>query len=216
MTKKIGITQRVEVINSYNERRDCLDQQWWALLEQAGYMAVPVPNHPERTKSWLESMELDGFILSGGNDLSHLPNPSNPATERDSTEITLLKYAQNKNIPVLAVCRGLQMLNHYLGGQLVPAHGHSATRHFVRSISEKHSWPGDLDAFEVNSFHNWTLSMDSVATELVPTMCAPDYTIEAVWHCELPWTGIMWHPERERPFRDNDLQLITQLFRGNS
>ena len=56
-------------------------------------------------------MRYDGFILSGGNDLSSLSNSKNISFERDKTEFALLQYANDQSIPVLGVCRGFQIMN---------------------------------------------------------------------------------------------------------
>ena len=64
--KRIGVTQRVELIASYGERRDCLDQQWTVLLESIGFAVTPIPNGLADVIAWVEAWELDGLLLSGG------------------------------------------------------------------------------------------------------------------------------------------------------
>lgn len=209
---RIGVSQRVEVIPSYGEQRDCLDQQWFRLLESLGYAPVPIPNSLSNVEGWLESMGIEGLILSGGNDLSHLPDASNASTERDETERALLTVAQQREWPVLGVCRGLQMMNVWLGGRVTPVAGHAAVRHPV-TLSQKadtcfHPYR------EVNSFHNWGIAPDVLAADLVPQILSPEGDIEAYKHSRLPWVGIMWHPEREAPFAEQDKQLLNRIFRG--
>ena len=207
--KRIGVTQRVEIIASHGERRDCLDQQWAALLEKLGYLLVPVPNGLSAPDSWLETMGLDGFILSGGNDLAHLPDASRPSPERDATETAILDYTQQHQMPVLGVCRGLQMMNVYLGGNLVAVEGHVATRH---SVIPEDGEPLFSAFSEVNSFHDWGIAAEGLAETLLPGARCQDGTIEAARHASLPWACIMWHPEREKPFDEADLALLKTIF----
>ncbi|MCE9664006.1 type 1 glutamine amidotransferase [Halomonas sp. M5N1S17] len=212
MSRRIGITQRVEDVASYAERRDCLDQQWFVLLEQLGLTPVPVPNSLNNVAAWLEVMELDGYILSGGNDLSCLPNPACPAPERDLTEKAILDYACDNQLPVLGVCRGMQMMNVYLGGSLFPVKEHVGTRHSVRAATAEARF-GTYT--RVNSFHDWGVQVEGLAETLQSCLTATDGTIEAVTHRHRKWTGIMWHPEREMPFMLSDIRLIIRLFKGD-
>jgi len=213
MSLRIGITQRVEVIADYDERRDCLDQQWFVLLEQLGLTPTPIPNGLKDVAQWLNAMALDGFILSGGNDLTHLPNSSCSAPERDITETTILAHAHEQRLPVLGVCRGLQMMNTWLGGDLVPVKGHVATRHPVNAVAGCTLFSPYT---EVNSFHDWAIMETGLAEELQACLQSEDGTIEAARHRTQTWLAIMWHPERETPFTQADITLITQLFKGNA
>ncbi|MEE1905364.1 gamma-glutamyl-gamma-aminobutyrate hydrolase family protein, partial [Pseudomonas inefficax] len=77
------------------------------------------------------------------------------AAERDSTETTLLSQAESRRLPVLAVCRGLQMLNHFLGGELVPLSGHAGCMHPVFPVGIDERFERYV---EVNSFHNWGIA----------------------------------------------------------
>lgn len=209
---RIGVSQRVEVIQSYGERRDCLDQQWFRLLESLGYTPVPIPNSLSNVAEWLKSTGIEGLILSGGNDLSHLPDASNASAERDETEKALLTVAQQEEWPVLGVCRGLQVMNVWLGGKLTSVCGHAAVRHPVALTGEAD--PCFHPYREVNSFHNWGIAPAGLAAELIPQLLSPQGDVEAYVHRSLPWFGTMWHPERETPFSEHDKQLLKRIFRG--
>ena len=207
---RIAVTQRVEVVPSYGERRDCLDQQWAVFREGLGITAVPVPNGLAQPAVWLETLGIEGLLLTGGNDLSSLPKAGKPAPERDRTEASLLSAAKAKALPVIGVCRGMQMLNHWLGGELAPVTGHTAVRHALKLL------PGAIDFIDfgdVNSFHDWGIGPDGLADGLTARCLAPDGTVEACTHDTLPWVGIMWHPERETPFSGPDQQLFLRVFR---
>jgi putative glutamine amidotransferase len=150
---------------------------------------------------------LDGLLLAGGTDIdpAMYGAPRRPETEkldpdRDSLETVLLREALERDLPVLAICRGLQMLNVVLGGTLVQhIEGHRyrerpdvhpiaiASHSRLRSILE-------VDEFVVNSRHHQCV--DRVASGLVVVARAPDNVVEAL---ELPAKrfvlAVQWHPE---------------------
>ncbi|UXZ21263.1 gamma-glutamyl-gamma-aminobutyrate hydrolase family protein [Pseudomonas sp. YeP6b] len=210
---RIAITQRVEWVQSYNERRDCLDQQWSALLEILGIDAVAVPNKLKDPAAWLARQNVGGLLLTGGNDLAHLVDALRSAPERDATELALLSWAASNQIPVLGVCRGMQMLNHFLGGALMPVANHSAVKHSVSALNDD---PLFSSYREVNSYHRWGIGASDLALGLCAQVRAGDDTVEAFTHNQLPWVGVMWHPEREVPFSSLDIQLIRKLFESRN
>ena len=190
--KKIGLTQRTEFIKEYNETRDCLDQRWTLLLEQLGYVPVPLTNKSENVEKYLDSLTLDGIILTGGG----------PSVERDHFEEKLIKYVSQRKINTLGVCRGAQMLAKSCGLKLRSIEGHCATRHKINF--GKH-------ILEVNSYHEYALPLENFPSSLNVLASAEDKTVEAFSHSTLPQLGIMWHPEREMPFASSDLKLIKDL-----
>lgn len=206
---RIAITQRVERVPAYNEQRDCLDQRWSTLMEALGIDLIPVPNGMSSPGDWLERQNVAGLILSGGNDLSHLPGAVNASSERDVTEVTLLIKARTMNLPVLAVCRGMQMLNHFLGGSLTPLSGHINCTHAIYVSAQAPLMAGYR---QVNSFHGWGIQPGDLADNLLAQAWAEDGSIEAFIHKRLPWAAIMWHPERDSVNATLDAKLIRQLF----
>ncbi len=191
--KRIGITQRVEVEPEYGERRDCLDQSWASLFKVLDFDLIPIPNNHEDISNWAMRMKLNGIVLSGGNDLTHLPNVTKPAPERDACERNLLSWAANLDIPVLGVCRGMQMMNYFLGGSIKSVHGHVACKHDVKPCTKNNLF---LNYVAVNSFHGWGIDASNLSPCLMPQLIAEDGSVEAFQHESKPWLGIMWHPER--------------------
>lgn len=206
---RIAVTQRVEMVPSHGERRDCLDQRWAGLLENRGLDMVLVPNAVKDVRGWAERQGAGGLLLTGGNDLAHLPDLTNPAPERDATESTLLGWAASDRLPVLGVCRGMQMINHFLGGTLARVPGHVARRHRIRGSADSALF---APYSEVNSFHGWGIAAAGLASDLVALAWSEDGFVEAFRHRHLPWVGIMWHPEREEPGSDLDARLIDATF----
>ena len=195
--KLVAVSQRVDVWADRGETRDALDQRLVTFLAEAGLLAVPVPNAPGQLSAWLDALPVEGVVLSGGNDIGQRP-------ERDATEVGLLEWATVRHLPALGICRGMQMMVVKGGGTLARVEGHVRVRHCFALAGES---PQDV---EVNSYHDW-----GVAT-LPPLWnafgCAPDGTVEAMRHKELPWQGWMWHPEREAVFQPADIGRARNLF----
>ncbi len=208
--KLLGITQRVEVVKSYGERRDCLDQRWSDLALSLNYLPVALPNiSPEHVESLIDTLGLDAIIFSGGNSIASLdPLAADASPERDEFEYELLRLALIKNIPVIGVCRGMQVINLAFGGHLTQVSGHVATQHYIHSKTPAYHFPET-----VNSFHNWGVSKDGLASELVVMAVDAEGHIEAYQHPEARLLGVMWHPEREMPFNQLDIQLLTRFLK---
>jgi len=211
--KRLGITQRVEHIERYNERRDCLDQRWSSFAFELGYIPVPLPNIPaDKVSDLLDNLNLDAILLSGGNSIAltvqsaTTPPATDTAPERDAFESALLDNALDHKIPLLGVCRGMQMINLYLGGTLSPINEHVAVRHPLRPLKDCYQLP-----YEVNSYHNWGIGTDNLAKELTAIALDSDGNVEAFEHQTKKLFGIMWHPERELPFNTLDIQIIKRF-----
>jgi len=209
---KIGLTQRVEVLRERNERWDCLDQAWSRLLSAQGYCLVPLPNWLEKVDELIDDLGLEGVILTGGNDPGHLPGAENAAPERDAFERKLLDCCGGRGIPVLGVCRGMQMMVAHHGGEIVPVAGHVGTSHSIMVRSGSTMPLGDRAV--VNSYHDFGVYPDRLGPDWQVAGTAPDGSAEAVVHRSLRQWAIMWHPER--PLGDErDMDLVRALFNGS-
>ena len=181
---------------------------------------IPIVAAPLRDTSDAEPLieRVDGLVLTGGADVNPAlfgrdPHPMlGPVSDiRDQWEIALIRAAQRRGIPLLAICRGAQVLNVALGGTLLqdlpsqhpsdinhdPDHPRNSRTHPVelpgesrlaRAIGETH--------LTVNSVHHQAI--ERVADELRVVAMAPDGVIEGVessadsaWWC----VGVQWHPE---------------------
>ena len=196
--KLVAISQRVAVEPKSGERRDCLDQAWIKFMMVCGLTPIQVPNDIKAARSLCGALPLAGILLTGGNDLSSY---GGDAPERDATEHLLIEIAEERMVPVLGVCRGMQMIQHHLGIPLERVSGHVAC-HQVISI--------DGEPAQVNSYHIFG------ATETRPPLeawaFADDGVVKAVRHANGRTIGIMWHPERLNPFARRDIQLFQSFF----
>lgn len=205
--KSVLVTQRVEIIESYKERRDCADQRISEFISCCGYLPLLVPNNPDIVKKIIEEVNPAGIILTGGNSIVKY---GGNAPERDDTDKILLEESSHRKIPLYGFCRGMQSILDYFGETLVNVGGHVAVRHALtwqkNSILDAKRIPQ-----EANSYHNQGC-MGLMKKELLCAARSEDGVIEAVIHKELPILGTMWHPEREALFRRTDIDLVRFIF----
>ena len=183
-------------------------------VENAGGRALLVPPCAEGVEETLDA--LDGLIFSGGADLdpqsygaeTH-PETNGTRPERDSAELALLEGALTRDMPVLAVCRGSQVLNVARGGDLVQhlpeSVGHEGHREVHGTFSE-HAVDvkdGTRLAGIIGTRHDAVQSshhqgVGRVGEGLVETAWAEDGSLEGL---EDPGkrfaVGVLWHPEME-------------------
>ncbi|ABV86731.1 peptidase C26 [Shewanella pealeana ATCC 700345] len=208
--KLVGVTQRVDNIEHYFERRDCLDQRWSDFFNRLGYLVIPLPNiAKERVSKLCDKLQLDAILLSGGNSIAELnPSAKDSAPERDEFEKEIVNYAIQNNIPLVGVCRGMQLLNIHLGGSLCALDGHIATRHAIES-------PENNQLFNriVNSYHAWGIRPQDLALSLNPLAYDDKGNVEAFYSTSEKQLGLMWHPEREEQFNQFDIQIISEFLK---
>ena len=202
-TKKIGITLRIEHIEKYDEKRDAISHDWTKFLSISNVFPILIPNTLKDTKHFLKTMNLDGIILSGGDNMGD-------DLERDNTEKEIIELAIKEKIPLLGICRGMQVLNDFFGGSLSISNdsNHVAKRHKIELLGTVSQELFNSKKIEVNSFHNNLIKKDTIANDLqVFAVSENDSTIEGFYHKNLPIIGVMWHPEREQN-NQNELKLM--------
>jgi putative glutamine amidotransferase len=163
---------------------------------------------------------VDGLLISGGGDIDparYGDDEVHPTTYgihygRDELEINLARQAVERDIPMLCICRGIQVLNVALGGTLIQdiADQYSSNlQHRQQESGIPKEEPGHIVAvtpgsllektyeastIEVNSFHHQAIK--ELAPDLEINGVAPDETVEAVNHIGSTWIlGVQWHPE---------------------
>jgi putative glutamine amidotransferase len=220
----IGITTYVEPARWSAWELEAALAPWMYVqaVERGGGRALLVPPSQSAVDETLDA--LDGLVLSGGNDLDPTsydaePHPETNETrpERDRGELALLEGALARDMPVLAVCRGSQVLNIARGGDLVQhlpevvgdeRHKHAPgvfAEHDVRV--EPASRLGELVGAHapVKSHHHQ--GYGRIGDGLRPVAWADDGTVEALEDPNKRFTvGVLWHPEA-----GEDLRLFEAL-----
>jgi putative glutamine amidotransferase len=197
--------------------RYCLSDTYVRSVWNAGGNPVILPWVSDTPEQILD--EVDGIIISGGGDVDPtlFGQERHEQTDgidggRDSFEIALMRAALERDLPTLAICRGIQVMNVALGGTLhqhLPDLG-SAVLHRQHDAGYTQHEPSHLVRFDntpnpvsemvgkqeilVNSFHHQAL--DELAAPLELAGRAEDGVIEAVWHPVMRFgIGVQWHPE---------------------
>jgi gamma-glutamyl-gamma-aminobutyrate hydrolase PuuD len=191
-------------------------------LERAGARVLLVPPSDDGVSETLDS--LDGLLLSGGADLDPQTYDADPHPEtngvrpdRDRAELALLEGALARDMPVLAVCRGVQVMNVARGGDLVQhlpdVVGNESHREVRGSFSEhgvriaEESRLGSVlgDRVPVKSSHHQGIGR--VGAGLREVAWAEDGTLEGLEDPERRFAvGVLWHPEA-----GEDLKLFDAL-----
>jgi putative glutamine amidotransferase len=194
-------------------------------IEAAGAKALL-----EEARPGLRIGECSGLLLTGGTDVTPSlygetagPETQQPEALRDEVETALIEEALSHDIPVLAICRGMQLLNVQLGGSLIqhladtgrhvqrtkdkslPAHAVTiAPGTMLASIANRQTW-------DVNSRHHQAVGRLGNGLR-VGAWDAKDHTIEAI---ELPErrfvVGVQWHPE-DQAEKDAEQRKLFQSF----
>ncbi len=187
-----------------------------AVLHAGGVpLILPPLIRPEDAGTVLDC--LDGLVLSGGEDVdpTHFNSDPHPALgdvdpKRDAFELALFREAWRRRMPVLAICRGIQLVNVALGGTLwqdIPSERPGGLGHKQDADRDDRTHPVDLvpgsrlaaalgaTRCDVNSFHHQ--SVRQLASGLVITATAPDGEIEGLENAAgAPWLlAVQWHPE---------------------
>ncbi len=199
--KRILISQRRDIVSGRDETRDGLDVVWAKLLFLLGFIPVPVCSELAGETEYIAGLGPSGILLTGGNDIGEME-------KRDQIESNLLDYAKENDLPVIGVCRGMQMLNVYCGGTLIDVENHVATRHTITG-----NILGNEIHQTVNSYHNQGITESTIAKTLVALAKADDGIIECLVHKLQPWIGIMWHPEREGSLTKIDAMVFKNFFK---
>lgn len=211
---KIAITQRICKNANHDELMDCLDINWAKFLISLNFIPMPIPFvSPANIDAIWDAVSPDGLILSGGNDIDICKENSEEMDEiniqRDQFELALIKKAITCNIPILGICRGLQLINIFFGGSIRAIDGHVGCNH---SIYRTASSDLILTPSIVNSYHKYCIPNSSLGEGLIELAHDSDGNIEAAYSERQKILGIMWHPEREDPASRTDVKTIKEHF----
>ncbi|MGB0909674.1 MAG: gamma-glutamyl-gamma-aminobutyrate hydrolase family protein [Nitrospirales bacterium] len=211
---------------NYPEQRDAISHDWMKYFSHFDVLPFLIPNSFSQTQVLLNEIQPDVVFLTNGEDISGNQNPTNLTGDcltclRDSVEVKLLDYAVARKIPVLGVCRGLQFLQVYFGGE-PPSLLDDSHDSFERHVSQVHTVKTfesfrrivQADDFQVNSFHRYGVKSYELAPGLEPCAVSDDGVVEALCHTDLPILAIQWHPERPNPASRQDQRIMHHVLKS--
>lgn len=197
-------------------RRVQLNAAYLTAMENAGLVPLVVPPLADPAAADRILAGVDGLVLTGGGDVApeyfgekRHPKLGTVNLARDATEIALISAARRLRMPVLAICRGIQVLNVECGGSLIQDiaaqrpgalehDGHGARGEAVHPVRiEEDSILGlatGATRLNVNSLHHQAI--DRLGGGLRVTATSPDGIIEGVESTDDWWIlAVQWHPE---------------------
>ena len=236
MSKKpiIGISSSVIVDDSGSfagYKRAYVNKDYVDAVIKAGGVPLIIPFNTDKEVIISQAQVIDGLIISGGHDVSPYnygqePSPLLGETfpERDDYEMLLLEESKKRNLPILGICRGSQIINVAAGGtlyqdlSLIPGNvlkHNQVSKPTLKTHKiqiEENSIISEIFGKEtmVNSFHHQAL--DKVADDFKVVARASDGIIEAIQHKTYKFlVGVQWHPEMLAVECDEARELFKRL-----
>jgi putative glutamine amidotransferase len=197
---------------SWDRLADVQSTLYTDAIAASGGAVVLVPPAPSGVNDVLPA--LDGLLVSGGADVDpeRYAAPARPHAgpfrpDRDDAEFALVRHAVERGVPVLGICRGMQVVNVALGGDLIQhlpelpgalAHREAAGGFVTRSVDlDPASWLGRVLGGQVPTACHHHQAVDRLGTGLRIVGRADDGTPEAVEAADgRPVLGVQWHPEQ--------------------
>ena len=196
--KKILISQAIHYDQKRKTYYDQLDIRLIETFYKLGFKPITISNFFKKPGDYLKDFNIDGIVLTGGSSIGKF-------ILRDKNEAKLISLSIKKKIPLIGICRGMQVINKYFNGELIKIKGHVKTRNVDKSLTLKNN-------ATVNSFHNYKIRLEKMHKNLIPIYkCKKDGSVESFLHKTESILGIMWHPERERKLKNFDKQIIKQF-----
>ena len=172
-----------DFIEKYNEYRESLDIKLLDLLIRKKFTPIPISNNLiikidkdndslSSFDNFIQLIKPKAIILSGGNDIGDFK-------KRDEIELKLLSWSEKKNVPVLGICRGMQMMGKFTGSKLMKVNGHVGTKNKLIFKRMKNDFPKT-----VSSFHNYAFMDCPKNFNLIAY--TNDGVIKAIMHKKFP------------------------------
>lgn len=223
---------RIGISANRKDGLSCIAETYVQAVLKAGGAPILIPVITDIEALTAIVNGLDGLVMSGGADINPLyleeepiPGLQDVDTYRDEFDLLLLRLAANRQLPIMGICRGHQILNVAFGGDLfqdiysqnegkILKHSQTMPReqvsHSVRitdKASKLYSILEKEDTIWVNSFHHQAVK--ETAPEFITSAIASDGINEAMEHPEKEIFSIQWHPEA---MASNDDEQMLKLF----
>lgn len=204
MELKFGITMRVTYPAEYDEPRDSIARDWsdFMLCNFPDANFLFIPNIGKNVIDYIKEWNIDVLILSGGDNLGK-------TLDRDNTENILLEYALKVEIPIISVCRGLQLVHTYFGGEIE----YGGEEFELIHKAKNHNIITETGIVNVNSYHTNRIDENSVHEDFeIFARCEIDDSIEGLRKRNI--LAVMWHPERKNLNTEYNKLLIENFLKN--
>lgn len=214
---------------TYNYKNSPVRKQLAPLNRKGGFMKVGIVGRPKDTfryEQFLSSLNItyttslsignlsscQALLFPGGGDITpELFGQSNHGSRNIDTELDILQlrafqYGLHSNLPILGICKGMQLINVALGGTLIQdlstasLHTAASCDLYHETVISSNSYLHTLYGNNIitNSRHHQ--GIDKLGENLIAVQhCPLDQCIEAIEHTKYPVWGVQWHPERLSP-----------------
>lgn len=214
---KALISQR-ESVDSHGTLTDVLEADYVKYFNRLNVNVWAVSNFVEDAEELFEQSTWDFVVLTGGGSVPEAYYDCDASKEmqqknRDRVEEALVRQCLKRNIPVLAICRGMQFINGMFGGKISKLNDLTVKR----PIGEDHEvwceiWNKQI---KVNNFHNDGIKKENLAETLqVLAEDRENRIIEGFYSDERKILGLQWHPERrfESKEAQEDSRILVNAF----
>ena len=194
------------IIDKYGKVNFLTDEDLLNYINKLGLNILPLSIKKNQINT--ENLRLaNGLILSGGGDIyKYKKNKINKL--RDSIEIKLFNYFSKKNLPILLICRGFQLMIDMHKIKLFKQKNHVRKSHLLKLSNSKFLKHSKLS---VNSYHNY--SIKKLPVNYINVASTKDGSIEIAEHKSKKILGLMFHPERNMKSKDLVFKSIKNFFK---
>ena len=202
--KSITLSSKI-IIDKYKKINFQIDQDLSIFLKELGFSNLPIILK-KNDVDFKNLKRSNGLILAGGGDLyKYKKNKVNKI--RDNYEKKLFRYYYKKNKPILAICRGFQLIADIYGIKLERINNHVKKFHTLKIGRSKFIKDKTL---KVNSYHNYCIK--DLPKNFIKVSNTKDGSIEIAEHKSKKILCLMFHPERKMKSKKKILKSIKNFF----